>query len=768
MTLTPAPSPSPRVDEPDPKSEHSGAARLSGKPNTPRTPRRSLAFCPDLEAARRDLLAKAEKLRPLVPDHASAFIDTTTQTLENLNCRIAVIGQVKAGKSSFVNALIGHPSFLPTDINPWTTAVTRLKFLETEPTGEATMSFRFFDPEEWDRLQNGSGYIRELTERLVPGFETALLKRNVEAIRQRATARIGEELESLLGQTHTYDTYSSDILANYICAGPINDKSANDAEHARIYSDIIHSADINFPRAEGQLPTTVIDTPGTNDPFMVRDEITRRALEQADVYVVVIMARQALSIADVALLRILRGLNKERIVVFINRIDELGDVDTMTPRVIDHVRSGLEREFPGAGIPVIAGSAMWANTAARPAGTQGGVAGRAGDGAKGADATLRAVESAQDVEKRHAQQMQRSGLPRLFEVLNDTIIRARPGHLVRQAAQSLNDLAEFGAHEMERERRAQRIALDASREPRPAFDRATYEAVRDEIAEEARRSERLLEALSSLLVDLEERFVEVLDTACEGLDETLRGELLRYRDRECERLIDTLSRGAHVARWRAETSDIRRSFEAGIMQHYAIAARHFEFLTAAVCEQLDKLLAEWSPDTAGQVSDQCPPLRRQPPAVTALGQFFVLDLSEPFWRRWLMARLPKAERVDQLDRLIRDELSVVVDELVQSLEDSLGDLRAQLDLRLSMYHAMIVAAVEKRSQQAMNRLSEMETDREAWANDEEQRATREQSFSQLEAQAEKLSALRRELSNTISVWNERCEPNTLTMPSRGE
>ena len=106
--------------------------------------------------------------------------------------------------------------------------------------------------------------------------------------------------------------------------------------------------------------------------------------------------------------------------------------------------------------------------------------------------------------------------------------------------------------------------------------------------------------------------------------------------------------------------------------------------------------------------------------------------------------------------------------LVVTVINGLGDLRAQLDMRLSMYHAMIVAAVEKRSQQAMKRLREMETDREAWASDEERRASYEQSSSQLEAQAEKLSALRRELSDTISVWNARCETNALTMPSRGE
>ena len=73
-------------------------------------------------------------------------------------------------------------------------------------------------------------------------------------------------------------------------------------------------------------PVTVIDTPGTNDPCLIRDEITRRSLETADLYIVVLTARQPLSAADVALLRILRGLHKERFVVFVNRIDELADI----------------------------------------------------------------------------------------------------------------------------------------------------------------------------------------------------------------------------------------------------------------------------------------------------------------------------------------------------------------------------------------------------------------------------------------------------------
>ena len=63
--------------------------------------------------------------------------------------------------------------------------------------------------------------------------------------------------------------------------------------------------------------------------FLVRDEIARRALESAHVHIVVLTSRQAMSAADVALLRILQGLRKDRIAVFINRIDELGTLHAM-------------------------------------------------------------------------------------------------------------------------------------------------------------------------------------------------------------------------------------------------------------------------------------------------------------------------------------------------------------------------------------------------------------------------------------------------------
>ena len=37
---------------------------------------------------------------------------------------ITVVGQVKAGKTSVINMIVGKPGFLPSDVNPWTSVVT--------------------------------------------------------------------------------------------------------------------------------------------------------------------------------------------------------------------------------------------------------------------------------------------------------------------------------------------------------------------------------------------------------------------------------------------------------------------------------------------------------------------------------------------------------------------------------------------------------------------------------------------------------------------
>ena len=63
---------------------------------------------------------------------------------------IGIIGQVKAGKSSFLNALLfDGKDFLPHAATPMTAALTRLEYAE-----KLRSEFDFYTPKEWQAFEN--------------------------------------------------------------------------------------------------------------------------------------------------------------------------------------------------------------------------------------------------------------------------------------------------------------------------------------------------------------------------------------------------------------------------------------------------------------------------------------------------------------------------------------------------------------------------------------------------------------------------------------
>ena len=310
-----------------------------------------------LEAVRASLLGLVGRLGGLLNEHAAPLLEAAGRQLEERTCRIAVIGQIKAGKSTFVNALTRRPGLLPTDINPWTVVVTALHFRNGPTPPEHAAVFHLFSADEWRDLADGGGRLRELTERLVPGFLPDLLRAQLEVMRKRTEQRLGPKLAELLGQCHRFQAVTPQLLTDYVSAG---DEDAWPGKR-RHYSDITRSADLYFNDGPFAFPITLIDTPGTNDPFLVRDEITRRSVENPDIYVFVVSATQPLSTADIGMLRLLNGLNKDRIVVFINRADQLPNLNDDAKAVKAAIEKRLRAELPSLDIPVVYGSAWLGN-----------------------------------------------------------------------------------------------------------------------------------------------------------------------------------------------------------------------------------------------------------------------------------------------------------------------------------------------------------------------------------------------------------------------
>ena len=209
--------------------------------HTPSTPTPAVAFADmgaPIEQIRQALIACAREAERGGGSSRSPVIEQALKALQDLTCRIAVIGQVKAGKSLFIGALVGRPHLLPSDANPWTTVVTSLHCHHRVPPVDNAL-FTFFSSDEWRRIAEGGGPLRELTERLVPGFDSELLGAQLDAMRRRAEQRLGRSFTGLLGRSHSVSGIDRNLLARYVTAGPDDIGAASGW-----FSDITKSADL--------------------------------------------------------------------------------------------------------------------------------------------------------------------------------------------------------------------------------------------------------------------------------------------------------------------------------------------------------------------------------------------------------------------------------------------------------------------------------------------------------------------------------------------
>ena len=88
------------------------------------------------------------------------------------------------------------------------------------------------------------------------------------------------------------------------------------------------------------------DTPGVNDTFMIREQITIRAIRESRICVVVLAAHQALSSVDLALIRMIANVKSREVIIVVNRVDELPDPVNQVPEIRDSIVKTLT-EFDG-------------------------------------------------------------------------------------------------------------------------------------------------------------------------------------------------------------------------------------------------------------------------------------------------------------------------------------------------------------------------------------------------------------------------------------
>ena len=216
---------------------------------------------------------------------------------EEQKLTIGVIGQMKAGKSTFLNSFIFGDTILPAATSPMTAS---LSYITYGP--EKKLVAEFYTPDEWAELRNTAQLPIE------EGQESTAQGSKIKAA-QELVAKSGKisQLDSLLGKTKE-DNFSN--LIDYVGA---------DGK----YIAITKAVTLYYP-LEYLKGVEIVDTPGFNDPIVSREERTRQFLKQADVSLLLLYAGRAFDASDRDILfKDVRNCGIGKILVGVNKYDTI-------------------------------------------------------------------------------------------------------------------------------------------------------------------------------------------------------------------------------------------------------------------------------------------------------------------------------------------------------------------------------------------------------------------------------------------------------------
>ncbi len=218
------------------------------------------------------------------------------------NLRIAVVGQMKAGKSSFLNAAFFGFDLLPKADTPMTAALTRIAYAE-KPRAEVV----FYDADDWADMRAKADEYHHQYEKV----KARLVEDSMVASHEIIDAQISEALraaqdgvqriqaqglivEDFLGKRQSISNLNSAreiarALHDYVGVGG---KFTAITKMTELYVDDARFKDIE-----------VFDTPGFNDPVVSRGELTKNFLGQCDVVFLLSTVSQFFAHADLQLLR---------------------------------------------------------------------------------------------------------------------------------------------------------------------------------------------------------------------------------------------------------------------------------------------------------------------------------------------------------------------------------------------------------------------------------------------------------------------------------
>lgn len=568
-----------------------------------------------------------------VPD-ATARISEIKQIIKNFEVRVSLVGQVKSGKTALTNSLIGKPEMLPSDVNPWTSVVTSVHINTPKPRDHRAV-FTFFSHDEWRDMVTGGGRLGEVAQRANFDEEFAEVQEQVTAVQTAAERRLGKNFKYLLGSTHNFTGFHPELIKRYVCLGD------DEEDQEGRFADVTRSADLFMDDLRYALPTVIRDTPGVNDPFLVRETVTLDNLADSDICVIVLSAHQTFTNVDIALMRILLALHRDQIVLFINRIDELNDPDRQISEIDAHVRQTLGEQGLPEDLPVVFGSALWGSFAS--SGVTEGVLG----------------DSAHTLKKFVDDRLKKGGCetkPEGMSETNNTKTHDLSGLAELQHVIETKAVKAFGEPFLQKLRtQAFDLCQQSSVLMRQSLNNAT--PIRKDLDVDA-----LIDQMDSLLSKLDRECSRVTKECSEKMLYDMSAIYREFISKETKSLDAILASGGTLSEWDADTDVLRRGLnkayqdfskngQIAVQEIFATAATKVEGLYASILDD-DNQLFSVTPPTANEA--------RTP---TSLMQSMTIDITTGWLGSWFTQKINKSAFSKRLSDIVSDEMRATIHDM---------------------------------------------------------------------------------------------------------
>lgn len=272
----------------------------------------------ELKGKKEALIGKVSKA------HEFGWIDETRykEIIDKINndiLTIGVIGQMKCGKSTFLNSFVFEDEVLPSATTPMTAALSVITYGESKK-----IVAEFYNEDEWEEMKAQAS--RNLDEVSGNTLQESKVKAAKELVEK--SAKLGSSIKDLLKIGKQEDSFEH--LIEYVGA---------EGKYVAITKSVI----IYYPK-EYLKGVEIVDTPGFNDPIVSREERTNEFLKKADVVIMMLYAGRPFDSTDRDIIFTnVRQCGIGKVIIGINKYDIPYENGETEDEIKEYVKSELKK-----------------------------------------------------------------------------------------------------------------------------------------------------------------------------------------------------------------------------------------------------------------------------------------------------------------------------------------------------------------------------------------------------------------------------------------